>query len=130
MQREPPPFVWAAPDEKDILTCALIVACYFETYADTTYRELYHCAFHQYIQTTQAQHRCSAVRQTPLTPVASIMVSSYSLQNIPSSPRVSRFVRVYLHSLRALTVVGGLVIADVHTFRPLSTRQAHLLLNV
>jgi len=23
MQREPPPFVWAAPDEKDILICAL-----------------------------------------------------------------------------------------------------------
>ena len=23
MQKEPPPFVWAAPDEKDILTCAL-----------------------------------------------------------------------------------------------------------
>ena len=22
MQKEPPPFVWAAPDEKDILTCA------------------------------------------------------------------------------------------------------------
>lgn len=21
MQREPPPFVWAAPDEKNILTC-------------------------------------------------------------------------------------------------------------
>ncbi len=21
MQKEPPPFVWAAPDEKDILTC-------------------------------------------------------------------------------------------------------------
>jgi hypothetical protein len=24
MQREPPPFVWAAPEEKDILTCAPI----------------------------------------------------------------------------------------------------------
>ena len=24
MQKEPPPFVWAAPDEKDILTCAPI----------------------------------------------------------------------------------------------------------
>jgi ubiquitin-conjugating enzyme E2 J2 len=23
MQKEPPPFVWAAPDEKDILICAL-----------------------------------------------------------------------------------------------------------
>jgi len=22
MQKEPPPFVWAAPDEKDMLTCA------------------------------------------------------------------------------------------------------------
>jgi hypothetical protein len=22
MRKEPPPFVWAAPDEKDILTCA------------------------------------------------------------------------------------------------------------
>jgi hypothetical protein len=22
MQKEPPPFVWAVPDEKDILTCA------------------------------------------------------------------------------------------------------------
>jgi len=22
MQREPPPFIWAAPDEKNILTCA------------------------------------------------------------------------------------------------------------
>lgn len=25
MQKEPPPFVWAAPDEKDILTCALSI---------------------------------------------------------------------------------------------------------
>ena len=24
MQRDPPPFVWAAPDEKDILTCVSI----------------------------------------------------------------------------------------------------------
>ena len=23
MQREPPPFIWAAPDEKNILNCAL-----------------------------------------------------------------------------------------------------------
>jgi hypothetical protein len=23
MQKEPPPFVWASPDEKDILICAL-----------------------------------------------------------------------------------------------------------
>ena len=22
MQKEPPPFIWAAPDEKNILTCA------------------------------------------------------------------------------------------------------------
>lgn len=24
MQREPPPFIWAAPDEKNILTCTLV----------------------------------------------------------------------------------------------------------
>jgi hypothetical protein len=38
MQKEPPPFVWAAPDEKNILTCAfwdpsVFPACYTDLYA-------------------------------------------------------------------------------------------------
>lgn len=49
MQREPPPFVWAAPDEKDILTCALIVTLTCATYSDYTYRELHHRTSHQHI---------------------------------------------------------------------------------
>lgn len=43
MQREPPPFVWAAPEEKDILTCAPIhphFACSLLTHH--LHREFYH----------------------------------------------------------------------------------------
>lgn len=49
MQREPPPFVWAAPDEKDILTCTLIVTVGRGTNADYPCRELHHRGSHQYI---------------------------------------------------------------------------------
>ena len=42
MQKEPPPFVWAAPDEKDILICALSLSRH-GSYAHALFsREFYH----------------------------------------------------------------------------------------
>jgi hypothetical protein len=48
MQKEPPPFVWAAPDEKDILTCALtsLTRYSLEILLLLFYRELYHRKTH------------------------------------------------------------------------------------
>lgn len=43
MQKEPPPFVWAAPDEKDILTCALSFSHVMELVLIPFFpREFYH----------------------------------------------------------------------------------------
>lgn len=43
MQREPPPFVWAAPEEKDILTCAPILSpSVYSLLTHFSYREFYH----------------------------------------------------------------------------------------
>lgn len=44
MQKEPPPFVWAAPDEKDILTCAPSFSHVMELALIPIFsREFYHC---------------------------------------------------------------------------------------
>ena len=43
MQKEPPPFVWAAPDEKDILICALSSSCHRSCAHTFASREFYHC---------------------------------------------------------------------------------------
>lgn len=44
MQKEPPPFVWAVPDEKNILTCELVsVFSLISTFDEDLLRELYHC---------------------------------------------------------------------------------------
>lgn len=41
MQREPPPFVWAVPDEKNILTCESSRVSY-AVCAYSIHRELHH----------------------------------------------------------------------------------------
>ena len=44
MQRDPPPFVWAAPDEKNILTCEYTPPSYHLRSLTVPFdRELHHC---------------------------------------------------------------------------------------
>lgn len=45
MQREAPPYVWAAPDEKNILNCEYTLLIVHGSVADhaMSYRALHHC---------------------------------------------------------------------------------------
>ena len=43
MQKEPPPFVWAVPDEKNILTCKKLAPILFNVSHSRTCRELHYC---------------------------------------------------------------------------------------
>jgi hypothetical protein len=55
MQKDSPPFVWAAPEEKDILTCTSS-CCSFDP-----------CAYHRLIRCRELHHRMCIASSTRLS---------------------------------------------------------------
>jgi hypothetical protein len=102
MQKEPPPFVWAVPDEKNILTCALEYPTFSGSHQPErliqgtflSYEMSPSC--HPIILTNPPY---SAVPQTRHLLAESTMECSYSHRNIRSSHPVLRYV--------LLVVLGG-----------------------
>lgn len=104
MQKEPPPFVWAAPDEKNILTCESygLVA---ETGGLTTTvnREFHHrmsTVEHWSPVLAMLIYCRSEVRLIPLMPAGSSMAFFSSRRNTPSSHQASRYVITFTPGIR------------------------------
>lgn len=137
MQREPPPFVWAVPDEKNILTCELLKSGTLVLWG--TDERLFGYAGDYIIVRSS-----TLVTPSPLVSLAAIdsvdhqihhmqaenttVNSSFPL-NIPSSPRASRCVHVQIYP-HDETSVELLCFIDDHTIWKVSARQEDLLLNV
>ena len=99
MQKEPPPFVWAAPDEKDILTCALTFhVTASELISSFFYREFYYRKNSHLVSSPRLTHPplpllfSSMAHKTPPSPAASTTAYSSSPQSTLSSHQVSRSV--------------------------------------
>ena len=108
MQKEPPPFVWAAPDEKDILICAPSPLSRHDLkLIPFSFREFYHRttappAFDALPRLTHHTLSFSTVHQSHPTWVASTMEYSFSPQNTRSSHQVSRSVALFKHLCHTL----------------------------
>jgi hypothetical protein len=116
MQKEPPPFVWAVPDEKNILTCAYRCPCRRASFTDQSLvgnflivRDL--CRLALLIVLTSRDS--SAVLRTLHLQAESTMAFYYSLQNTPSSLLASRYAYLSL-----LTSDDGSVARDSQMLTP------------
>lgn len=104
MQKEPPPFVWAAPDEKNILTCELCgLSAEIGGLMTTVNREFHH-------RMSTAEHLSpvlailiycrSEVHLIPPMPAGNSMAFFSSRRNTPSSHQASRYVITFTPGIR------------------------------
>ncbi len=104
MQKEPPPFVWAAPDEKNILTCesGQLVARLGGLTASVN-REFHHrmsTVEHWSLVLATLIYCCSEVHLIPPMPVGSSTVSFSSLRSTLSSHQASRYAITFMSAIR------------------------------
>lgn len=127
MQKEPPPFVWAAPDEKNILTCELVPLSHLERSLTYPSRELHYCRCCVSVSRGEILLMCcSVVLLTRLSLAASIMVFYSFLPSTHSSHQGSRCA----DSGSGRVVSDHNMSPDVDTLWSVPTGQEDMLLDV